>query len=84
MRIAIMRGIVIKALGIRLMIEDEARTDSTGVVQCRQRLDGMLNCYYRGGLIAPVEALNRPADWGHALVSWRQRPFSELAISNAG
>jgi putative transposase len=36
-----------QGLGNRLIIEEEPRTDKTGVVQCHQRLGGMLNYYYR-------------------------------------
>jgi putative transposase len=36
-----------QGLGNRLIIEEEPRTDKTGVVQRHQRLGGMLNYYYR-------------------------------------
>ena len=34
-------------LGNRLIIEDESGVGSGGPIQCRQRLGGMLNYYYR-------------------------------------
>jgi transposase InsO family protein len=36
-----------QGLGNRLIIEDESGVGSTGAIQCRQRLGGMLNYYYR-------------------------------------
>jgi hypothetical protein len=36
-----------QGLGIQLIIEDESGVGSTGAIQCRQRLGGMLNYYYR-------------------------------------
>ena len=36
-----------QGLGNRLIIEDESGVGSCGPIQCRQRLGGMLNYYYR-------------------------------------
>jgi hypothetical protein len=36
-----------QGLGNRLIVEEEPRADKTGAIQCRQRLGGMLNYYYR-------------------------------------
>jgi hypothetical protein len=36
-----------QGLGNRLVIREESRADSTGAIQRRQRLGGMLNFYYR-------------------------------------
>ncbi|MGA9058796.1 MAG: integrase core domain-containing protein [Terriglobia bacterium] len=36
-----------QGLGNWLIIEDESGVGSTGPIQCRQRLGGMLNYYYR-------------------------------------
>ena len=36
-----------QGLGNRLIVEQEPRADKTGAIQCRQRLGGMLNYYYR-------------------------------------
>jgi transposase InsO family protein len=36
-----------QGLGNQLIIEDESGVGSTGAIQCRQRLGGMLNYYYR-------------------------------------
>ena len=36
-----------QGLGNRLIIREKSCADGTGVVQCRQRLGGMLNFYYR-------------------------------------
>jgi putative transposase len=35
-----------QGLGNRLIIVEEPRTDKTWIVQCHQRLGGMLNFYY--------------------------------------
>jgi hypothetical protein len=68
----------------RLIIEEKPRTDKTGVVQCHQRLGRMLNYYYRQA--ACSRCLNLPSKkltGKMLLVSCGQRPFLELAISNA-
>ena len=36
-----------QGLGNRLIIQEEPHSDKSGAVQCRQRLGGMLNYYYR-------------------------------------
>jgi hypothetical protein len=36
-----------QGLGNRLIIEEEPYTRSMGAIQCRERLGGMLNYYYR-------------------------------------
>ena len=36
-----------QALGNRLIVEQEPGADKSGAIQCRQRLGGMLNYYYR-------------------------------------
>ena len=36
-----------QGLGNRLIMREESCADSTGAIQCRQRLGGMLNYYYR-------------------------------------
>ena len=36
-----------QGLGNRLIIEEEPHASSTGAIQCRKRLGGMLNYYYR-------------------------------------
>ena len=36
-----------QGLGNRLIIEEEAHSGSMGAIQCRQRLGGVLNYYYR-------------------------------------
>jgi len=36
-----------QGLGNRLIIEEELYARSMGAIQCRQRLGGMLNYYYR-------------------------------------
>jgi hypothetical protein len=36
-----------QGLGNRLIIEVESGTADGGPIHCRQRLGGMLNCYYR-------------------------------------
>jgi len=36
-----------QGLGNRRIVEEEPRADKTGAIQCRQRLGGMLNYYYR-------------------------------------
>jgi hypothetical protein len=36
-----------QGLGNRLIIEEESGTANGGPIQCRQRLGGMLNYYYR-------------------------------------
>ena len=36
-----------QGLGNRLILPDPAHVGSTGIVQCRERLGGMLNYYYR-------------------------------------
>ncbi|MEW5976250.1 MAG: hypothetical protein AB1898_10645 [Acidobacteriota bacterium] len=36
-----------QGLGNRLIMEEEPSASSMGAIQCRQRLGGMLNYYYR-------------------------------------
>jgi putative transposase len=36
-----------QGLGNRLIMKNEQGVDSSGAIQCPQRLDGMLNYYYR-------------------------------------
>jgi hypothetical protein len=36
-----------RGLGNRLILEEESGSGTSGPIQCRQRLGGMLNYYYR-------------------------------------
>ena len=54
-----------QGLGNRLIIEEEPYASSVGVIQCRQRLCGMLNYYYHQGI--------RTSDSNQPLIQRRDR-----------